>query len=532
MYFLYMGWCNTKISEIMKNFYKYIFLTAIYFMFSAASMCAEDSIAQPNVLTRYRFSRLPSVSTNLKVFTNPALTAFRQPFSLSSAGLVFQRDKRSSQLSAFESEGSGFGKFAADAYIHHGSSLLYGNAYYSNGIIFNLQWNEMGDYQESLPYVVADAQGGNLRMERYSFAGGYSEFRSKISWGVYGGYDAILSYRQVDPRPKTLTGTLSLSGGIGYNINNRYLAAVSLNFNKFRQTTDISFVSEIGHAKLYHLTGLGTHYNRFAGTGTNVYNDRSKFNASLDLYPLSDNGLFLSLSGTSSSASHIIVDLNRLPLATLKCLGFSSDIGLRKTFSSLSFGTHYSLIYEHHTGTENIFGDAVSMSYPKIAELDMFSEQRFDVSCHAYLENRNSTFLPSVNFTAGYSSHRQEYKEPHRFYTAENINLKLQLAASRHFANRWLVSFTLGGYAKIIVNHNLLFSEPETSDAEIIALEQATISTILAEQSDATGIFINPSILFSISNRHALLLNINAFYESLRCFGKNASISSSISFIF
>ena len=84
-----------------------------------------------------------------------------------------------------------------------------------------------------------------------------------------------------------MTGLLAVSAGAGRRIAGSYFGALSLNYAKYKQTDDIDFVSQLGVEKIYHLTGLGNHYCRFAGVGAESYYNGNRYGLTANLYPSS-----------------------------------------------------------------------------------------------------------------------------------------------------------------------------------------------------------------------------------------------------
>ncbi|MDE7380828.1 MAG: hypothetical protein K2N03_01700 [Muribaculaceae bacterium] len=479
---------------------------------------------------KYRYASMPSVSFEEPALNNPALYNFRLPFSISSLNIGFQRASKSKKRSAFTGEGEGVGKFWAETYLHHNSSLITGCAGYSAGTVFNLRWNEMGNSPIS-PYLLADAVGGNLRTETYSFNGGYANHKNRLSWGVFGGYTASLSYRNTDPRPKNLKGDINISAGIGYEVFRNYVCAVSAEFNKIREHSELSFTNELGQAKIYHLTGLGSHYDRFAGTGSDVYNDFFRFSGSFDVIPVSNKGFFGSIKGGYTNCKNIISDLNNLPLASYKANDISVSSGWTCVSRSLKWGISALWRLYSLTGSETIFGDASSGIYPKIGELDMLYNMDSYLELNSFIENRYSLFLPSLSLKLSYQSISSEYHIPLRFYSVQNFGADISAAASIK-SNRWLFSTQADLTFRQPVKSNLIFNHSEKSDEEIVNLEESTLAHINALQSEAVSISITPSALFSFTDKYAIKLSLSGTIKHIKSFNNNLSLSSSLSLIF
>ncbi len=242
-----------------------------------------------------------------------------------------------------------------------------------------MEWCETSDYDIVYPYVMADGIGGSLNEEIYRFGGGISSSTGKWHYGASLAYKAGLYYRSVDPRPRNVTGLLNLAAGAGLSIG-KYVTAIGVTADKYKQTNAIEFMSELGSAKIYHLTGLGTDYARFAGTGESTYYTGWRYGASLALHPERNiSGLIASIGVTRFTYSNIISDLNKLPLAHVREMEYRAQAGWRGKHAAVNAYT----IIKRRLGDENIFGDASSGSYPQISTLTMYAHNRVRTGAQA-----------------------------------------------------------------------------------------------------------------------------------------------------
>lgn len=321
---------------------------------ASASLTAA---AQVDTAIVARQSPLPALTP--MAWSNPALMSRKYDLSLSTVDIGLRGDgcRR-------------YGEFEADTYLHRKNLTLTARAAYDNGKARNLRAAENADADILYPYFVYDAVGGDMNIERYAFGGGVGlRLNDRWSIGGAGSYDAGLYYRNVDPRPKDITGQLSLSAGVACCLGGNYSVAVSGAYGKYKQSCDISFVSELGESAIYHLTGLGNHYGRFAGTGKSSYYTGNTFSGQLTLFPSVSGGFYLSAQASSEHIVKILTDLNRLPLCRLDNRHFTAEGGWRTS----SWGvTAFGSVNLRH-GYENIFGDAVTGQYPLIASLGMSS---------------------------------------------------------------------------------------------------------------------------------------------------------------
>ena len=329
------------------------------------------------------------------------------------------------------------GYFRARAYMKYKSSTLHGFASYENGKIYGLGWNETSDLRMVYPYVTADAIGGDMKMERYNFGGGYADHRNRWDWGVRLSYLAGLYYRNVDPRPKNITGLFDIEAAAGYEILEGYHLGLSAAYERYTQSNDIKFVSEMGESKIYHLTGMGTHYVRFAGNGKSSHYQGNAFRGKISINPGLNDGFIISALYRHYAFKKIFDDLNRLPLARASEDAFRVEIGWRSRGDAegLSSNAPQSTIamkvvtgMSKRTGFENIFGDAASSIYPLIGTQEKFhaTMREAGASVMWQLADGPSRSIAVEAEVSGNRLHRN-YIDPVRIHTINAVDALLKV---------------------------------------------------------------------------------------------------------
>ena len=305
----------------------------------------------------------PSATT----LANPALSPLRQPVSLSQVSAGFNKSKHMQSLS-WEGTGDTDGFFSARTYLRTSKATITGHASYTNGKTTGVEGCEVTDASLLYPYFTADETGGDFRRETYSFGGSYaSSFAGNWRWGAGLAYTAIQSYRKIDPRPKNTVGRLSFNAGLGYDFLGHTIA-IGLDAMKYKQSNDIMFVSELGESKIYHSTGLGSHYARFAGMSKSAHYSGWQRGISLNFARSSENGAFASASFNRLTLDKTLTDLNNLPLNSIGENSYKIQGGWRTRHVSLSANLDAS----HRTGKDNIFGAPAGNVYPQIATYPTF----------------------------------------------------------------------------------------------------------------------------------------------------------------
>lgn len=341
-----------------------------------------------------------------EAWNNPALLPFKYSTSLTEIAGSF-----------INSSGERYGEFKAETYMIKRNITLTANALYDNGARHNVRFCENADIPKVYPYLTYDAVGGNHNLERYAFGGSVSIALGK-RWtiGVSGSYKAGLYYRNVDPRPKDITAMLDISAGTSYCLTDKYRLAVSCDYSKYKQTCEITFMSELGASKIYHMTGLGTHYFRFAGQGLSSYYNGHSYGGAFTLYPLS-NGVYANICTHFEKINHILTDLNKLPMSMID----DRSLGIETGYRTSVWGVTAFCNLERRHGYENIFGDASTAQYPMIASLGMFLSNRteFGLRGTSYF-NIISTRL-SISPEISYSHYSESYREPSKSLALDNL---------------------------------------------------------------------------------------------------------------
>jgi hypothetical protein len=494
----------------------------------AVAVAATDSLT---VVDREVEALRPAHSTFAQSFDNPAVKQWMLPVSHSTIAVAYEHSKQSQAVDPQLGDGTNVASFDADAYIKHGSSTLWGRAYYHNGKQYNIECNETSDANLIYPYFTTDEIGGDMNLEQYYFAGGFADTRGRIAWGGTLSYLAGLYYRNVDPRPRNVTGCLDASLGVAYRTVSDYFVGASANFRKYKQSNDIEFVSEMGSSIIYHATGLGTHYYRFAGTGDAAYYNGYRYGITANIYPASGSGFIASVGMSRFTFKKILTDLNRLPLNDVWHNQLTAQLGY-----SLTSGTHTAQVaanydvYRRH-GKENIFGDAATSIYPQIGYLEMYADNYYAFSLQGLYEYRDAkNRLLSVAPKVGYSHDRQVYADPRRDWLLNKVDAAVTVNGAISPAKKWLVAAELQYELSAPLSSSALVVTGETvSELSLIDVLQRSF-TYQANNQHRYG--IGASATRALNTRYALQLLLN--YARTQCTNSvhANTIISSIKLIF
>lgn len=370
-----------------RHFLLILFLLILFPVYPADTLNIREKI----LMDSSPMERIPA-----KVWDNPAMMYYAKDYSLSNiqAG-ANSNDKGEAALKQEGNGSSNFGVTANSFIILNDKSKVFGGAHYKNGKRKNAIWNETSDFALLYPYVTGDSIGGNLNFEEYFFAGGYAHKVGKWTLGAQLDYRALIEYRNRDPRPKNVVSDLHVSIGAAHAVGPGYQLGIAVHARKYDQKSDISFYNDMGSTSVYHLTGLGMDYIRFAGDKKSSLYKGNAFSGSIDLLPTNGKGFFATASYKSFNFTKYLTDINKLPLVHMNENTINGEIGYMNKNANLNYGVRMDMKHSKRTGTENIFGDPVSSVYPQISEAKQYSSEQ----THAVLTGIISNNLKKQPFT-------------------------------------------------------------------------------------------------------------------------------------
>lgn len=362
-------------------------------------------------------------------YDNPSMVPLRYATSLSRLSPGYDRSSSDAAVRAQQGRGNSTGRFGADTYIHAGDATVWGGAAYENGRIYDVRWCEASDFDIVYPYVTADAVGGDMKAERYSFAGGYAAPVSGFTLGCRLSYAAGHYYRDVDPRPRNITGRLDAAIGVARVIG-PYRVGLAVDFMKYRQSNNLLFMSELGEARIYHLTGLGGHYVRFDGLGKDCSYSGERYGVQLDLLPEHGCGFFGAVALHRFSFDYVIRDLNHLPMSSVSDNSLAFECGYRydrgADFAAVTVAGDYS----RRIGRENIFGDPVSGQYPEIGSMKMYGADSCATSLEALYMRRAGVFTFGATARGAISHDEKACLSPRRQWLVDAVMMGVGVDAS------------------------------------------------------------------------------------------------------
>lgn len=480
----------------------------------ALLLAAEHAVAQRTdtlgVLERVERHDSRMTDIGKSVYDNPALKQFMQAYSYTVVNVGYALDNKSDAVCSMYGKGSDAMSFNVGSYIKHNNATLWGEGEYTAGKRRSPVWNEVADAELVYPYITADAVGGDMDNETYRFLGGYSSYNGRLAWGAMLGYTAGHHYRDVDPRPRNITGRLDLSAGVAYRIAGRYVFAVGGDFMKYKQTGDIDFMSELGQTTVYHLTGLGTDYVRFRGNGFTTHYDGEQYGVQVNVTPEKGNGILAILHLQRMTLETVLDDMNKLPLNSIWHNSLEAGLGYRHVGRTSWGATLESEIYRRH-GTENLFGDAASFVYPQIGAVEMYADNAYMVSLRGLIEHKFGNVVLSYEPLFGYSHRCQIYAEPEREWLINNWNMEHSVRMYSLYCRRWHGMAELSWALYRPVSSHLTVENPESSESGLL---DTVYSDFMYASSARRSYSAKYNIRYAVSRNNALQLSLYYRHDS------------------
>lgn len=441
-------------------------------------------------------------------FANPALKPWLSESSLSSLSVGFAGERYNTAPVSYNGKGYGNAYFDASSYLRQGKSAITGHASYSNGTRFGNKGCEVSDPALLYPYFTADTIGGNMRSECYNFGGSYSSSFDGGNW-IYGAelhYRALMEYRQRDPRPKNTVGQLDFGASFGRRFGN-YFVLLGAKAYKYSQSSSISFVSELGTVKVFHLTGPGFQYNRFAGSNRDVNYSGWSRGVSLSLWPKTE-GAFATVSYDCLTLSKILKNINNLPVNKLTDNDVKVEFGWRRPASTAT--AYFS--YSGRSGVENIFGDPSGNVYPELFSLSTYSREFFAGGVkyyHSFTFGKNNLSLLA---NLGYTSDTERYKGSNTPFRSriESLRPAVDVRWVKPCGSKFLVGLTAAVSDRIPLSHSI------TESASTDYFRQLADSDYRIRAGHNLNVGVAGDLLCIISDKYALGLRLSYTYKDMK----------------
>ncbi len=385
------------------------------------------------------------------------------------------------------------GSFKADTYLVNDRFGVTGNVRYGNARRKSGHLTETSDPEIVGPFLTYASGDGSMREEEYEFGGSYTSRLGRWNVGVSGGYLAGLYYLTVDPRPRNVTGTLQLNPAASFLVTSDYALAAGFTFVKYKQSSSISFVSELGQNMIHHLTGLGTAYGRFDGQGEKSYFTGYSFGGQIGLLPVS-SGFYAYVDFSSMNVEKILSDLNKLPLGRTTTPVCKGEAGWR----AKNWVVGINGLWERRRARENLFGDAVSGQYPQIGSLTLYSRTRRAAGVSGSYQGKHFSALAEAKWESDFEQHIS----PLRHLEWQQLELGLSLQGWLTLRRGGLLMLTLRGTSFSPLTHS--HSGLSTTDEELKPVIDVLLRTYRLHTTSHFGAEVKAEALFPLRNKFML----------------------------
>ncbi len=404
-------------------YYKYfLFLSLFFYTYLVRSQSPVHTVSDVT------YSHLAPKSFLLdSIYNNPSSRHFRDTSSLSQiylGGLVNVNAQR--PLLQTGTDKYSWGINLDSYYVWDEDTRLWGAASFRSYEKASMVWNSNIDLDKIYPYVIADTIGGGLKGEVYNFEGGFSRAFGKYIFGAQLSVGATIAYRQLDPRPLNKSIDLDATLSIGRIFAKKHLLSLAVNGERYSQNSTVQFMNELGQSKVYHLSGMGMHYVRFAGSNNTAYYYGMGGEFSLDYSQIDALGLYAHAKYRMSSLDKTLPDRNDIALNGLKDNDVSVLLGYNLQTDKLNL-LGVSLKYERtkRRGEERIFGDPVGSVYPQIATSEMYGRNREALELNLVVNYEMANWRSTTTLRPGLIKEHESYLTPDRQREYQIINLSL-----------------------------------------------------------------------------------------------------------
>lgn len=416
-----------------------IYISALALIVGTPALQASDSL---NILTRHLLHNNQVISLQSDIYSNPATKPQMQLPGI--VYISFDANNYNWGTSSLCEDGSSNNlyRLSAETLIKGNNDILFfGDASYCQGNRTNVKWNEVADAQLLSPYLVADSIGGNIQHQNYSFSGGYAISKPNWNWGMSASCKAGLECRQSDPRPKNRTLNTKIDFGLSRKLFNSYFA-VKLHFGKYDQRSSIDCYGALGSVSIYHLTGLGSDYARFAGDLNKTQYKGWEWGGGASFQNTSDNRLFLTFDYNGFRVKKLLTGINNTPISQLFKTDIDFTAGYYRTVSNITFGAVLKSRTALKFGDENLFNNTSGQDYRQIGSQQYYTQKRYLWSVNTFAANRTDQkihwqIMPAVSLFKSLERH----KLTSRNIEFTNIDIKLAFLISTKIGKS-LLSFS------------------------------------------------------------------------------------------
>ncbi|MDO4782450.1 MAG: hypothetical protein Q4A09_04440 [Capnocytophaga felis] len=403
------------------------------------------------------------------IFQNPSLMADFGKYKFSTINLRYQNNQKDAYRIQ-QPKGENFFEVEAQSFFPlKNHQVVWGKAIYNNKNQKNVRWNESIDYELIYPYVTADEIGGNLNEEAYSFLGGFAKEFERCNLGMELDYRAKLSSRSKDPRPKNISSDLNLKlGGFSRNIFGIDFGFY-LGFQKYTQSNDIKFFSELGSPPVYHLNGMGYYNNLLKGTKLHSFYEGYGYRFGGEFTNSLKRNIWLTFDFNQLNVEKITIEGNGTE--AMRLTNRDLNINLVKLFNNHknTYGIKLNYLRNEKKGLEPILsgrGNNNNIEVISRNENYRLENDFFELSGLFYSEKKGQlNFSPFVN----YQIYREEYFLVKSFQYFDYMGFGVKVGYINALDVKNILSFGLNiNHRKNLKKTSLLRNDDEVSLSEMM----------------------------------------------------------------
>ncbi|REC44074.1 DUF6850 family outer membrane beta-barrel protein [Chryseobacterium pennipullorum] len=337
-------------------------------------------------------------------------------------------------------------------------TVVWGHAAYTQGKNKQVVWNENADYDRIYPYVAADSVGGDMRFENYSFSGGYSKQINTFTFGITGRYQASLSYRDTDPRPKNTAATFSVALGADQLMFKTLKIGAYLDAEKYTQKHYLSFVSNQGYPTIYTMSGLGNYNELLSGKLRQAYYEGWTYGGGIQIFEAERRNWYVTVGLKKINLDKLLTEYTDLHASTID--EHQVNISLGKFFGSgkLNWGLFADGSIIKRKGTENLFLNENSRNYIQIGSVEKYSHAVDHVIFKGLLQmnhkNAQSSWVPYF----GWIREKEKYSSPLSLTDLHKIVYGADYQWLKTFNNSQTLSISMGLSATNVYRKNGTFN--------------------------------------------------------------------------
>lgn len=368
---------------------------------------------------------VPCLSAAQVACGNPALALSEVDTTRSEVSVAYSA---SSHLAEMVEEGTAWhGMLAEGRTVMRLSHVIaaWGLASYDRGVRKDVTMSESADIREVGPMAVADTIGGDKESEGYTFRAGFAWQGCRASVGLDIRYSSVSEFRTRDPRPKADAVVAAVRLGGALNLTEGQTIGLYGKLRKYAQEVDVDFKNtQAGTATIYHLTGLGADYTRFAGS-----NDAASFDGRCLGGGLTYGGpVGVTLDLSRRHTEKILPDLANILISETYDNCLAANVVRHGTLSRWSSSIGLSANLSHLTLKTSIYDDGTK-NYRLLSTRQPYSRRTATFAITAQMARPQTIALSA---TVAYNRDKQENTDLARRVETSDVSLDAQANAWHH----------------------------------------------------------------------------------------------------